>query len=322
MPLNFRTLDLNLLRVFDAVMAEGSLTRAAVSLAMTQPAVSHALRRLRETVGQDLFVRVAHGVRPTPHAEALWPQVRAALAALRQALAPGDFDPRRDAVQMRLAMADATAALLAPSLVARIEQSQALMNLRLLPLTTRDPRRLVEAGDADLAVGFFPGLVTSLVAQGLDSHLRHARLFDTRYVCVMRRGHPLAERALTLDDYASAHHLLVSFSGRPHGYVDEALAALGLQRRIVLTVNQFFTAGRVVAQSDLLTVLPVGFVEATGNGADLVTRELPLSLDPVHVEMIWHLRQETSPAHRWLRDQILATAAAAAAAVPAAAASA
>ena len=103
MSLNFRTLDLNLLRVFDAVMAEGSLTRAAVALAMTQPAVSHALRRLREAVGQDLFVRVAHGVRPTPHAEALWPQVRASLATLRQALAPGDFDPRRDAVQMRLA---------------------------------------------------------------------------------------------------------------------------------------------------------------------------------------------------------------------------
>ncbi len=312
MSLNFRTLDLNLLRVFDAAMAEGSLTRAAAALAMTQPAVSHALRRLRESVGQDLFARVAHGVRPTPHAEALWPQVRAALAALRQVLAPGDFDPRHDAVQMRLAMADATAALLAPVLVARIEAAQALMNLRLLPLTTRDPRRLVEAGDADLAVGFFPGLVTSLVARGLDSHLRHARLFDTRYVCVMRQGHPLAERALTLDDYASAHHLLVSFSGRPHGYVDEALAALGRQRRIVLTVNQFFTASRVVAQSDLLTVLPEGFVEATGNGADLVTRELPLTLDPVHVEMIWHLRQDTNPAHRWLRDQILETAAAAA----------
>ena len=308
--LNFRTLDLNLLRVFDSVMAEGSLTRAAAALAMTQPAVSHALRRLREAVGQDLFARVAHGVRPTPHAEALWPQVRSALGTLRQALAPGDFDPRRDAVQLRLAMADATAALLAPALVARIEQDQALVNLRLLPLTTRDPRRLVESGDADVAVGFFPNLVTSIVAQGQDSHLHHARLYDTRYVCVMRRGHPLAERALTLDDYTAAHHLLVSFSGRPHGYVDQALAALGRQRRIVLTVNQFFTAGRVVARSDLLTVLPEGFVEATGNGDELVTRELPLTLDPVHVEMIWHLRHDADPAHRWLREQLTAAAAA------------
>jgi DNA-binding transcriptional LysR family regulator len=306
--MNFRTLDLNLLRVFDAVMAEGSLTRASAGLAMTQPAVSQALRRLREAVGEDLFVRVAHGVRPTPRAEALWPQVRAALGALRQALVPGDFDPRRDPVQLRVAMADATAALLAPALVARIEEDEALVNLRVLPLTTRDPRRLVESGDADLAVGFFPELVTTIVAQGQDSHLLHARLYESRYVCVMRSRHPLAQRALTLDDYCAAHHLLVSFSGRPHGYVDQALAALGRQRRVVLTVNQFFTAGRVVARSNLLTVLPEGFVEATGYGHELVIRELPMALQPVHVEMIWHLRHDADPAHRWLRGLLQAAA--------------
>jgi len=307
--MNFRTLDLNLLRVFDAVMAEGSLTRAAGGLAMTQPAVSHALRRLREAVGKDLFVRVAHGVKPTPHAEALWPQVRAALGALRQALAPGDFDPRRDAVQLRLAMADATAAMLAPALAAHIEREQALVNLRVLPLTTRDPRRLVESGDAELAVGFFPELVTTIVAQGQDSHLHHARLYESRYVCVMRKQNPMAGRALTLDDYCDAHHLLVSFSGRPHGYVDQALAALGRQRRVVLTVNQFFTAGRVVARSNLLTVLPEGFVEATGYADELVVRELPMALQPVHVEMIWHLRHDGDPAHRWLRGLLQQAAA-------------
>ena len=304
----FRTLDLNLLRVLDAVMAEGSLTRAAAALAMTQPAVSHALRRLRESLGQELFVRTAHGMRPTPQAEALWPQVRMALASLRQVLTPGDFDPQRDAVQLRLAMADATAALLAPGLVARIEQSGALVNLRLLPLTTRDPRRLLEDGDADMAVGFFPEVITDLLAQGQDSALRHARLYATRYVCVMRKGHPLAAEALTLDAFCAAHHLLVSFSGRPHGYVDKALTALGRQRRIVLTVNQFATAGRVVATSELLTVLPERFLLATG-AQDLVVRELPLLLEPVHVEMLWHLRNDAAPEHQWLRQQVQAAAA-------------
>jgi len=308
MSLNFRTLDLNLLRVFDAVMAEGSLTRAAHELALTQPAVSHALRRLRDAVGEDLFIRTAYGVRPTAHAQTLWPQVRAALGTLRQALAPGDFDPRRDAVQLSIAMADATAALLAPPLVDRIEREQALVNLRQQPLTTRDPRRLLDSGDADLAVGFFPEVVTDIVAQGNDSHLRHLRLYDTRYVCVMRKGHPLAQHELTLDAFCGAHHLLVSFSGRPHGYVDQALAALGRQRRIVLTVNQFFTAWRVVQQSDLLTVLPETFMGTTGYGPKLVLRELPMSLNPVHVEMIWHLRHDADPAHRWLRDQMLAAA--------------
>ena len=309
MALNFRTLDLNLLRVFDAVMAEGSFTRAATALAMTQPAVSHALRRLRETVGQDLFVRVAHGVRPTPRAVVLWPQVRAALGALRQALAPGDFDPRRDAVQLRIAMSDASAGMLAPGLVRGIDSGAALVNLRVLPLTTRDPRALLDAGEADLAVGFFPEVIAAIVAQGEQSHLCHARLYETRYVCAMRKKHPLARRPLTLDAFCNAHHLLVSFSGEAHGFTDEALAGMNRQRRIVITVNQFFTAGRVVARSDLLTVLPEGFAEAAGFGPELVTRELPLALAPVHVEMVWHLRHDADPAHRWLREQMLAAVA-------------
>ncbi len=311
MTLSFRTLALNLLRVFDAVMAEGSLTRAAEGLAMTQPAVSHAVRRLRGTLGDDLFVRTAHGMRPTPRAELIWPQVRGALAVLRQALAPEDFNPQRDAVQLRLAMADATAAMLAPPLVAEIERTGALTNLRVLPLTTRDPRRLMQAGEADLAVGFFPEAVTAIVAQGPESALRHARLYSTRYVCVMRRGHPLAAAPLTLDSYCAAHHLLVNFSGRAHGFVDQALTGLGRQRRVVLTVNQFFTAGRVVAHSDLLTVLPEGFVAATGYRDELLTCELPLSLGPVHVEMIWHLRHDDDPAHGWLRAQVQTVARAA-----------
>ncbi len=313
MALNFRTLDLNLLRVLDAVMSEGSLTRAAAALSMTQPAASHALKRLHEAVGEDLFVRSAHGMTPTPLAQALWPQVLDALGTLRQALAPDHFNPQRDAVQLRIAMADATAAVLAPGLVARIEQSAALVNLRVLPLTTRDPRRLLDSGDADLAVGFFPETVTEIVVNGHDSALRHAHLYQTRYVCVMRPGHPLAQAPLTLDAYCGAHHLLVSFSGRAFGYVDQALQGLGRQRRVVLTVNQFFTAGRVVAQSDLLTVLPEGFLQATGYGPELVTRELPLALGPVTVEMLWHLRQDTTPSHRWLRQQVQAAAAEAAA---------
>lgn len=300
-PMNFRTFDLNLLRVFDAVMTDGSLTRAAQSLAMTQPAVSHALKRLHAAVGEPLFVRAAGGMTPTPRAEALWPQVRAALAALRGALAPEAFRPDRDAVSFRLAMVDATAAMLMPAMVQAFEQMRALANLRVLPLATRDPRALIERGDADLAIGYFPQAITAIQAAGPHGALRHRRLRETEYVCVMRRGHPLAGRPLTLDAFCAAHHLLVSFSGRPHGFVDQALSALGRQRRIVLTVNQFFVAGRVVCASDLLTVLPAGFVDATGMAGALVTAPLPLALPHVQVEMVWHLRRDDDAAHAWLR---------------------
>jgi DNA-binding transcriptional LysR family regulator len=302
--MNFRTLDLNLLRLFDRVMADGSLTRAAAELSMTQPAASHALKRLVVAVGEPLFVRTAFGMKPTARAEALWPQVRDALDSLRQALAPDRFDPRSGSTVFRLAMADATAALLAPALVAALQAEGARVGIRVLPLTTRDPRRLLLDGEADMAVGHFPVALATLVAEGPASGLCHQHLYDSRYMCVMRRGHPLAGRALSIDDYVAAEHLLVSFSGRPHGLMDQALAGLGRRRRIVLTVNQFFTAGRVVTQSDLLTVLPARFVPATGYGDQLVMRELPFPMDPVSVQMLWPLRLDVDAAQRWMRERV------------------
>jgi len=282
-------------------MSEGSLTRAAEALAITQPAASHALKRLHDAVGEALFVRSAFGMKPTARAEALWPQVRGALDSLRRALAPEEFDPRSDEAGFRIAMADATATLIAPVLVRAIEGQQARVTLRVLPLTTRDPRRLLRAGEADLAIGHFPEAGAAIVADGAQARERLLRLHETRYVCVMRRGHPLADRPLTLDAYCAAHHLLVSFSGRPHGFVDQALAALGRQRRIVLTVNQFFTAGQVVTQSDLLTVLPLSFIAATGTQDQIVTRPLPVELEPVAIQMMWPVREDGAPAQRWLR---------------------
>jgi DNA-binding transcriptional LysR family regulator len=308
--LNFRTLDLNLLRVFDVVMAERNLTRAAERLSITQPAVSNALKRLKESVGEDLLTRAATGVKPTPRAEALWPEVRTALGHLRAALAPGEFNPQADPASFRIAMADATAALFMPPLVSQIESSQALANLRVLPLATRDPSDMLERGDADLAIGYFPETVAALTGQGSDSPLRHAHLHDSEYVCVMREGHALAEPgALTLDSFCAADHLLVNFAGRPYGLVDQALATLNRKRRIVLTVNQYFTAGRVVANSNLLTVLPAYFVEATGYHEQVVTLPLPFDLAGLHVAMVWHQRNDRSSAHQWLRARLLEAAA-------------
>lgn len=234
--LNFRTLDLNLLRVFDEVMAERNLTRAAHNLSMTQSAVSNALRRLRELIGDDLVRRSGYGV-----------------------------------------------GVEAP-----------LVTLRVLPLTTRDPPDMLEAGEVDLAIGHFPGVLAELNASHLQEHaprFQTSRLYSTDYVVVMRRNHPL-----------------VSFSGRPWGFVDEALAAQSRSRRVVLTVNQFFTAGQVVATSDLLTVLPRHFVGMTGHGHALVQRAIPLEMPPVQVDMLWHRHTHTLGPQRWLRDLVLRAA--------------
>jgi DNA-binding transcriptional LysR family regulator len=295
--------------VFDRLMSEGSLTRAAETLAITQPAASHALKRLNAAVGEPLFVRSAFGMKPSARAQALWPQVRLALDNLQRALAPDRFDPTSESASFRIAMADATTALVAPPLVRALEAAQLTrVNLRVLPLTTRDPRRLLRDGEADLALGHFPEAIAAIDADGAQAALRHLRLHETRYVCVMRRGHPLAGKPLTLDTYCAAQHLLVSFSGKPHGLVDQALAALGRQRRILLTVNQFSTAGQVVTQSDLLTVLPMSFIVATGTQDQVLTRALPFELAPVSVQMLWPVRHDADPAQRWLRDLVLQAA--------------
>ena len=304
---NFRTLDLNLLRVFDEVMTERNLTRAAHNLAMTQPAVSNALKRLRESLGDELVKRAGYGVEATPVALALWPTVRDALAQLRESISPGRFEPATAGNAFVLAMADATAAKLVPGLVDVLEKEAPGVNLRIVPLTTRDPRDLLDSGSADLAIGHFPGVIAELNAIHLQEHnprFLHQRLYDGEYVVVMRRDHPLAGKPLTLDAYCAARHLLVSFSGRPFGFADEALAAVSRQRRIVITVNQFFTAGRVVATTDLLTVLPRHFVEVTGIEPELALLELPLPVPAVHVDTLWHRQSAHSSAHQWLRAAV------------------
>lgn len=306
-----RHLDLNLLKVFDVVMSERSLTRAADILALTQPAVSNALRRLRDTLGDELLVRKGRTLEPTPRAQELWPPVRDTLQRLQAALAPHAFEPATANTTFVLTMADATAAEVMPPLVELFAVQAPDVSLRVVPLTTRDPRRLLDEGHADLAIGNFPAVITDLTARAQSGEVVsfvHHRLFQGDYVCVMRKGHPLAQEPFTLERYCAARHMLVSFSGRAYGFIDEALAALGHTRRVVLTVNQFFTAGKVVTHSDLLAVLPRHFVNVTGFADQLVLRELPFTSPAIQVDALWHQRQSSSSAHAWLRTQVAALA--------------
>jgi DNA-binding transcriptional LysR family regulator len=297
---NFRTLDLNLLRVFDAVMAEGNITRAAERLSMTQPSVSNALKRLKETTGEDLLTRAPKGVKPTPFGEALWPEVRAALARLQHALEPDRYDPATDSRVFRLAMVDAVAATRMPPLLRRLGALGVPARIEVHPLLNRDPRDSLVSGDVDIALGHFPEAIAAILTGGASAPIRSRRLTETRYVCAMRRDHPLAGAPLTLESFCAAGHVLVSLSGRAYGFVDQALAGVNLTRRIALTVNQFFTAVRVVLETDLLTVLPEGFLPVTGHAADLVTMPLPLAPGAVFVDALWHVRHDRSRAHQWL----------------------
>jgi DNA-binding transcriptional LysR family regulator len=231
--------------------------------------------------------------------------VRAALEGLHDAFDPQGFDPQVDARTFTLAMADATAALMVPAHVDALRRERARVDMRFIQLATRDPRALLEQGHADIALGFFPEVAAEQAAQGDGGTTRLDALYGCEYVCVLRREHALAaDGALTLDAYCAADHLRVSFAGRPRGFVDEALARLGRERRVMITVNQFFTAGCVVHQSDLVTVLPRSFVPATGYREQLAMRPLPFDLPGIDVGLLWHRRHESDTGQRWLRETL------------------
>jgi DNA-binding transcriptional LysR family regulator len=269
--------------------------------------VSNALRRLRETLGDELVQRSGQGMAPTPRARAIWPAVREALAQLQSSLIPNEFVPAEANTSFVLAMSDASAAELVPGLTETLEKQAPRVTLRVVPLTTRDPRSLLDEEACDLAVGYFPSMLADLTARkqsGEPQPFFHQRLFTGEYVCVMRKDHPLAQGTLTIDAFCAARHMLVSFSGRPFGFVDEALATLGRERFVVLTVNQFFTAARVVANANLLTVLPLHFLKVTGFADQLVFRPLPFEVSPVLVDAVWHRRSQQRSSHVWLREVV------------------
>jgi DNA-binding transcriptional LysR family regulator len=290
-------LDLNLLLVFDAVMSERHVTRAARRLGMTQPAVSNALGRLREALGDELVLKVPGGVAPTSRALAMWPSLRAALGQIRDTLRPPAFDPARMAAAFALAMNDDLASLFVPPLARRLERRAPEVDLRVVPNVKARAPAALERGEAAMVLCTFP-------RQG--AHLHARPVLHDRYMAVMRQGHPLAKRPLTPERFASARHLLVSPRGDPRGFVDALLEARGFSRRVGLSIHHFSLAPRLVAETDLVATLTLRTVVQSGLGHRLHVVPLPFELPPVEVRLVWHEREQNNPAHAWLRSELCA----------------
>ena len=289
-------IDLNLLRIFDAVMTERNVTRAAHSLHMTQPAVSNAISRLRVMLKDTLFIKVQGGVLPTQRAELLWPPIRDALARIAETLGRNEFDPAHSEAVFRLSMSDYVADQVIRPLF--IEQQLVAPNVRihLHPYALDNTATMLEKGEVDMAAGVY---------SNFGSSLRTLPLETLTYVCAMRKGHPLlALPRLTLDDFLRARHLVVSLLGTA-ALIDHELAAHGHKRNAVLTVNQFALVPRLLAETDLVCVVPANAVRNSPHSHLLDIVEAPFPLVPRTVNLIWHERTDDLPAHRWLREQLL-----------------
>lgn len=302
--MNFAAFDLNLLRVFDALMRERSVTRAGEQVGLSQPAVSAALSRLRALLDDQLFVRKGPEMAPTPRAEALALTVRETLSRLELAL-QGDrgFDPAAAERSFTLMGADFVSMLIMPRLFALTGRVAPGVRLRLVDTAWGELQRLFQDDAIDLAIerpGYTADWITSVP------------LFLSPFAIVAASGRADIAAAgarpgdvLPLDLFCDMPHALRSVDGSIAGHVDDALAEQGRRRRVVLTLPHFSAVALAVAQSpDLIAALPVQFARAVSGTLGLDLYEAPIPVFAPEIQMYWHRRHDDNPAHKWLRDQV------------------
>lgn len=298
--MNLRSLDLNLLVVFDAVMQDRSVTKAAGRLNMAQPALSHALTRLRQALQDELFVRTPEGMVPTPKAEDLADGIRAALDSIRTVLdAAEPFVPATAERHFAIAVNNYAALVLAPPLAAAAGAEAPGVLLDFRPSGTLDLSDQLDRGEFDLALG-------GTAAPG--DRFADLRLLHDRFVVLMRRGHPAAAPgALTLATLADFPHLIVSSSGEAVEFVDEKLAEANLSRCITLRAPLLATSAALL-QSDMIAVISERSAREFSRLASLAVQPLPFASPHMTTAMLWHRRVGNVPAHRWLRDLVVRVA--------------
>lgn len=284
--------DLNLLVTLDLVLREGSVARAARRLALSPSAMSRALARLREATGDPLLVRAGRTLAPTPRALELREHVSRVLSEAEAILRPGHaFDLGKLERTFTLRTSEGFVETFGPALIARVSSEAPGVRLRFLQKVDKDSAPLRE-GVVDLETG--------VLEKGAGPELRVQALFQDRLVAVVSADNPLSDGPLTLARYAAARHVCVSRHEDCHGPIDEALAASGLQRRIITIVGGFATAVALARASDLVASVPERHTEALLAGMHRF--QIPAAVPEFTVSLFWHPRQDADPAHRWLRQ--------------------
>ncbi|MBS0417878.1 MAG: LysR family transcriptional regulator [Proteobacteria bacterium] len=300
--MNDYDIDLNLLTVFEVLLAERSVTRAARRLGVTQPAMSNSLRRLRKLLDDPVFVRTSEGMSPTPRALTIGPQIIAALKGVRESINASGFDPTRSAAHFAVGTLDYLEALYLPALLKQIAGSGPDIQLRVqrLPTLFEVPQPALESGTLDCAIGLFPQPMTP------QSSLHSRVLAHDDWVCVARRGHSAFRRRLSLQEYAALRHVAIIYpeANTGAGMVDRYLSAQGLTRNCPLALGHFMTAPFHVAQTDCVTTVPRRVADYFRRILPLQVAEVPIALPPINVGLVWHERVEGDSAHRWLRAMI------------------
>jgi DNA-binding transcriptional LysR family regulator len=295
--MNWGAVDLNLLIVFDTLIQERNLTRAGKRLGLSQPATSHALSRLRHMLHDDLFVRTPEGMQPTSRAEQLMEPVRNALRALSITLEPEAFDPASAARDFTVAVNNYAARAVVPALVREVEHAAPHASLTIQPIGMRDLLDQLDSGAMDVAL-------TTLVDGG--ERFRCVRIMDDDYVVLLDAAHRAAAGSeFPAESLAEFPHIAITSAGDDTSFVDEALEARGLTRKIAVRVP-FLSVVLMLVNTDRLAVVPRRVAVSLASVCHLTVRELPFHSPRIGLSMIWHRRVDNLAAHRWLRDVIKA----------------
>ena len=300
--MDIKRIDFNLLVTLDALLAERSVSRAAQRLNLSQPALSAQLARLREMLGDPLFVPSHRGMTPTPLALGLQAPLAAALAQLRDVVTSARaFDPARDEFTLHVACSDYVQAALLLDFTLALRRDAPGLRIALRPADSTRLEAQMEKGDVDLAV---------LTPEGIAESLRSRSLFEERYVFIARRGHPALRRPLDTQRFCELEHVMVSPRGGSFTTpVDEVLDAQGLRRRVVVSASTFHSVLDLVERSDLVALVPARLVEGRPNRLRVLAPPLPVPGFAIH--MAWHNRNHGDAAQRWVREQLVAFARAA-----------
>lgn len=297
MSTNLGDLDLNLLRVFDALMHEQNLSRAAQRLHLSQPATSNALARLRSQLDEPLFVRTARGMQPTARAVALHGPVRQALRLLEEGLAPeGSFDPKAAEQTFTLAMNDYAQAALLPALLARLAAEAPGLVLAVEPDAADSLVARLASGTLDMAVDYL---------YFDDPELVYESLAEEPLVVVGRKGHPAFTPELTAESFQAARHVSVLPRAGRGSPLEIVLGSAKVKRHVKLYVPNYLTIPAIVAQSELLGVVPKRMGERFASVFPIDCADLPFAMPPTQVSLIWHRRQGLTGGSTWLRAQLL-----------------
>lgn len=296
--MDIRTVDLNLLKAFDALMHERAVTRAAGRIGLSQPAMSHALSRLRGLFADDLFVRTQTGMEPTAHAREIAPLVSSAIESIEAALNLGTgFDPATSTAIFTAGMAEYAEIALVGRLARVFAEQASGATLRLLPLDGVPVAERLERGALDVVVAHLRTLPPTVESQTL--------LHDP--FVVMRKHHPLAGQPLSLEAYAAQRHILVSPRGDTSGAIDRILVDFGLRRRIALLVATYLAIPAALAASDLIATVPRRAAAQIAASAKIEILPLPIDFAAT-VSMAWHRRAAGDPAQSWFRSLLIAAA--------------